>query len=540
MERHRKETVRDVADAVKNNIDKNGRGIMYLTVLRHTAAEPGTGERYAMKSGESILQVLVRNHLVLEAPCGGNGTCGKCTIQLVSGKLSVTEADTRTLTREQLESGLRLACRAYPEADITVRIREQAEFKVLMSGEQSGNEQEHAAEESEYGIAIDIGTTTIAMELIELHSGRTVKSIGELNQQRSFGADVVSRIAASNEGNAKRLTEMIRGQLSAMIKRLEPASLNTIIIAANTTMCHILMGYPCESLGLYPYTPVNIKTIYTDSYSLFGKDIPACEVIILPGISTYVGADIISGIVQCGITDTEHISAFVDLGTNGEMALGNQERILVTSAAAGPAFEGGNISCGTGSIPGAISSVEIKYKMARVKTIQNKTPVGLCGSGVVELTAELLRNGLIDETGAMSEEYIEAGYPVTRSIDGNVVMIQKDVREIQMAKSAVYSALVLLVKRYGISMDEVDKVYLAGGFGFYLNIEKAVAIGLLPRQWKDKIIVAGNTSLLGAKSALVDKWFIEKAEAAVEVASELSLAMDQEFNELYTENMFFV
>nr|WP_297933994.1 ASKHA domain-containing protein [uncultured Lachnoclostridium sp.] len=492
----------------------------------------------SMREGLSVLQALTENKIYVTSPCGGKGICGKCKIRLVKGTLPVTEADRRILTKEQIELGIRLGCRAYLTEDATIEVEKEEEFQVVMNAmEVSENIKQN--EDAQYGIAIDIGTTTIAMEVVDVKNKVIQNSYGELNRQRSYGADVISRISACNAGDLEKLRDTIRNQLREMIQRFELHSISKIAISANTTMCHILMGYPCETLGVYPFEPVNVNTIRTNSQDLFGDSIPFCQVVILPGISTFVGADIVSGLVSCGFSETEKVSVLIDLGTNGEMAIGTKNQILVTSAAAGPAFEGGNISCGTGSIPGAISSVEIQYGMAKVRTIQDKDPVGLCGSGVLELTAELLSNELIDETGALDERYFEEGFPVALSNKGEVVFTQRDIREIQMAKSAVYSAATLMTRRYGVKIDDVDKVYLAGGFGFHVNIEKAIAIGLLPKQWKEKITVVGNASLRGAELALVEDDFIRKAEAVVEVASVLALANDKDFSELYTENMFF-
>lgn len=520
-----------VADAASI---KDGGGIrMKLTVIGRDRQQV-----ISMREGLSVLQALTENKIYLTSPCGGKGICGKCKIRLVKGTLPITEADSRVLTKEQLEHGIRLGCLAYLTEDVTIEVEEEEEFEVVMNTMELPIKK-HQNEDAQYGIAIDIGTTTIAMEVVDINNDEIQNSYGELNRQRSYGADVISRISACNAGDLEKLRDVVREQLCEMIQRFELESISRIVIAANTTMCHILMGYPCQTLGVYPFEPVNVNTIHTTSQDLFGDRIPFCQVVILPGISTFVGADIVSGLVTCGFSETEKVSVLIDLGTNGEMAIGTRNQILVTSAAAGPAFEGGNISCGTGSIPGAIASVEITHGMAKVKTIQDKDPVGLCGSGVLELTAELLRNDFIDETGALGEKYFDDGFPVALSRAGEVVFTQRDIREIQMAKSAVYSALTLMTKRYGVSMDDVDKVYLAGGFGFHVNIEKALEIGLLPKSWKEKIAVVGNTSLKGAELALLENDFISKAEAIVEVSSELALANDKEFSELYTENMFF-
>lgn len=490
----------------------------------------------SVSEGENLLRTLTANRIYLTSPCGGKGTCGKCRVRVVQGELPISDVDRRSLSENDINVGFRLACGVQVKTDLTIELAEEPEFDVLTDENAETGE---VIEADEYAVAIDIGTTTIALALVSLSTGQTVRTMGELNRQRSFGADVVSRIAASNDGHENELTDLIRNQIQDMLKRLDVKQLSKIAIAGNTTMCHILMGYSCKNLGSYPFEPVNVETIYTDSVTLFGEEIPKCEVIILPGVSTYVGADIVSGLVQCGFHKADNVSVLIDLGTNGEMAIGNKDRILVTSAAAGPAFEGGNITCGTGSVPGAIQAVEIRYKRANIETIQNKTPVGICGSGVVELTAELLKNQIIDETGALEESYLETGFPVGTGLSGQIVCYQRDIREIQMAKSAIFSALTLLTKRFGVSLEEVDKVYLAGGFGFRVNVEKAVSIGLLPKEWKDKILVVGNTALQGAKQVLLDTVWISKAENIINVSHELSLAMDEEFNQLYMDNMFF-
>ncbi|SES69676.1 Uncharacterized 2Fe-2 and 4Fe-4S clusters-containing protein, contains DUF4445 domain [[Clostridium] polysaccharolyticum] len=512
---------------------------MYLTVIGEKESKETKKRLLTFEIGETVTQVLRRNGIFPAMPCGGRGTCGKCRVKVVNGHLPVTEADNRLLTKEQRKEGLRLGCKAILTENVTIQVEEEAEYEVLCNDSKTIECQKQKEDGRELAIAIDIGTTTIALQLLDMHSGETVRSLGELNRQRSYGADVVSRISACNNGAEGELRKLIRSQIADMILRMDVKALAKIVIAANTTMCHILMGYRCETLGSYPFKPVNIKTILTSSEVLFGDQVPRCPVEIIPGISTYVGADIVSGLVTCGFAKSDRVNVLIDLGTNGEMAIGNREHILVTSAAAGPAFEGGNITCGTGSVPGAISGAKIRYGIARVETIQNKNPVGICGSGVLELAAELLKNQIIDEDGTFLEKYMEKGFPVAISSTGKIVLTQKDIREIQMAKSAVYSALCLLVKRYGAELEDVDTVYLAGGFGFHVNIEKAVAIGLLPYEWKDKIVVAGNTSLQGAKEAILKKDFLQRAEAVVNVSKEISLALEKEFNQYYMVNMHF-
>ena len=299
------------------------------------------------------------------------------------------------------------------------------------------------------------------------------------------------------------------------------------------------MGYSCETLGVYPFTPVNIQTIETTLKELLRtEEISDCPVVVLPGISTYVGGDIISGLFALEFDKRKEISVLIDLGTNGEMAIGNQERILVTSTAAGPAFEGGNIVCGTGSIPGAICHVAMDADLhVETETIGGKPPVGICGTGVIESTCELLRTERINETGRLDEEYFEEGFPLTE--DEKIRIYQKDVREIQLAKSAIRAGLETLIRKYQVSCEDIDQIYIAGGFGYKLDIEKAVQIGLLPEECKEKITAVGNSSLQGAKKSLETDDAKARWESLVRHSEEIELASSKEFQELYMEHMLF-
>ena len=315
-------------------------------------------------------------------------------------------------------------------------------------------------------------------------------------------------------------------------------SIEQITIAANTTMVHLLMGYSCETLGVYPFTPVNLDTIHTTAKELLSDEIPDCPVTILPGISTYVGGDIVSGLYALDFHKKDRVSILIDLGTNGEMAIGNKDRLLVSSTAAGPAFEGGNIVCGTGSIPGAICSVSIDDSLhAHVKTIAGKTPFGICGTGVIESTCELLNAELIDETGLLDEDYFETGFPL--ALEEKIYFYQKDIREIQLAKSAIRAGLETLRLKYNIPYEEIEHIYIAGGFGYKLNIQKAVKIGLFPEECKDKIIAVGNSSLNGAVKSL---WTSDSQSTWTELidhSAEVELSADKDFQEFYMEHMLF-
>ncbi len=506
-----------------------------------------------VKPGQSVLEALAQAGEYFAAVCGGNGHCGKCRVRLLEGHLDTTPEDRVVFSAEELAEGWRLSCRAYPKENITIELPQGRDetYEVVMeygseAGACAGTEENSAAAEEAYGIAVDIGTTTIAMQLIDLKTGAAAASYACINRQRRYGADVISRIQASCDGKGDALQKSIREDLSSGIGELIQKagiswkSVARAAIAGNTTMIHLLMGYDCSTLGVYPFTPVNIDLIESNLQELLGDSLPRVPASVLPGISTYVGGDIASGILCCGMDQSDKISMLVDLGTNGEMAAGNRERILTASTAAGPAFEGGNILWGTGSIPGAISRVAINGDAVSVETIGGGVPTGICGTGVVETVSELVRNELVDETGLLDEEYFDDGFPLAQTADGKqIVFTQQDVREIQLAKAAVRAGIETLLMRCGITAEEVDTLYIAGGFGFQLDVKKAAAIGMIPPVLAAKAKAAGNTSLGGAVQYLLNPGARERIVELARNTGEMNLSGDQDFNRFYMEQMMF-
>lgn len=558
-----------------------------------------------VKEQESLLEALIRENYYVSAVCGGKGRCGKCRIRVLSGETFITEEDKAVFTQEELKAGWRLSCRVYPQEELVIAfdIKDESGFEVLSefampsAGKREDKairtgreleavsdslkdkcESDNTAERvqnlsldtdtiaTEYDIAVDIGTTTLVLQLLDHASGKVIHTVSTVNSQRMYGADVISRIQASIDGKKEELQECIRRDLTIGIRKLlqecewAGQKIHRIVISGNTTMGHLLMGYPCDTLGTYPFTPVNIdfikgsvaeilgdQTFFADdrettNLKIAEKICKECdiEVLLLPGISTYVGGDITSGLYACDFADSDEICLLVDLGTNGEMAIGNKEKILVTSTAAGPAFEGGNITWGTGSIPGAICSVELVGEQVQIRTINDQPPLGICGTGVVETTAELVREEIAEDSGMLDEEYFEDGFPLAETLDGQKIMFtQKDIREIQLAKAAVRAGMETLILRYGVSKEAVKKVYIAGGFGYKLNISKAVAIGMIPPEFESKTIAVGNSSLAGAAKYLREQEAEKVLRRLVTVSEEVNLSADKDFNELYMDAMFF-
>ena len=479
---------------------------------------------------KTLLELFQAEGIFLPADCGGRGVCGKCRVRFLSGAPEAVEEEIERLSPEQLEEGIRLACRTRPKGAFAVEWEQNEEAIEVESIDipeeaSTGN----GAGRTDRGkgnrrVAVDIGTTTIAAALVDAQSGQVLAAETGINHQRSFGADVISRIQATNDGKGEELRQLAERDIRNLITNLgeDPETVPTVI-AGNTTMEHLLRGLSCTTLGVVPFTPVDIS-LHRERNRLF-----------LPGISTFIGADIVSGIVSVGMDVSNEICMLIDLGTNGEMAIGNKEKILTASTAAGPAFEGGNISCGVAGIPGAISRVTITDGKVAYETIGGKEPVGLCGTGVLEVMYELLKEEIVDETGLMDDGYVEEGY----SVAGDIVFTDKDIREVQLAKSAIRAGAETLMKEFGVGYGDVSRLYLAGGFGQKIDLTKAAGIGILPKELVGKTVAVGNSSLSGAIMVAAEESVSERFLKAISVASEVGLSDSVIFQDLFMQHMFF-
>ena len=529
---------------------------------------------------KSLLTHLQEKGEFLPAYCAGRGTCGKCKVQFFNNIPAPTAHDTAFFSEKELSEGWRLACQAYVEGQFTIQIEDYEEDQIqaasafnlpdklvsnkfttsntasdpsskTTSSQQISiqyNSTQLSSEKSDskiadtqlssahteissseaLALAIDIGTTTIAANLIDTNQKKVLQTITCINHQRIFGTDVLSRIDAANQGRIWELQRTILNDLDSICEQFQLGKDITklsipVVISGNSTMQHLLQRLSCESLGSFPFTPVDISM-----HSYKGMT-------ILPGISTYVGADIVSGIVACGIDQKEEISLLVDLGTNGEMVIGNKDRLLVTSTAAGPAFEGGNIRHGIAGVPGAIDTVTISNNHPVISTISNKKPIGICGTGVIETVYELVKGKIVDNTGLIADKYFDNGYPLTE----NISFTNKDIREVQLAKSAIRAGIEILVTSYGIDYSQIAHLYLAGGFGQKINYTKAVGIGMLPNELNDRIISVGNSSLAGAGMLAMNPELSHRFTHVPEISEEINLANHKAFNDLYLEYMSF-
>lgn len=476
------------------------------------------------KKGESLLSILQAEQIQVASPCGGNGTCGKCKVKVD-------------------EEGEVLACSYYPNKDIHVRIPENSNQAQVLSSNLLKNELQTDKQKSnsinEYGLAIDIGTTSVVFYWLNLLSGNIEQSRGIENPQVQYGADVITRINyCSDQKNLHKLQKLIVDAINEEIRNFtkEKSTLiiNKISVAANTCMLHLLSGVNPMPMALAPFVApfTEAKKISSSVLGIIAnKDI---DVYLLPSASAFVGADIVAGISSLNPPDNIKNYLFLDIGTNGEMAVVTPDKIYACATAAGPAFEGANIKCGMGAFEGAI----YVYDSKGYQTIGNKPPKGICGSGLIDIMAYILNKGHIGTDGTLEKDFILAVAEET-SIDEAVYITPQDIREVQLAKSAIFTGVKLLLQEAGLSYEQLDSVYLAGGFGNYMNPESAVRIGLIPNDEMVPIVPVGNTSGAGAVLHVSNSKFTDKLEDTLAKIKVIDLSVHPNFELEFAMNMYF-
>ena len=464
----------------------------------------------------------------VEFPCGGMGECGGCGVRVLSGSLPVTEADTAAFTPGQLAAGWRLACQARAESPLVLECG-QWRMEILSDGAALTAAPASIASASRgLGIAIDLGTTTIAAQLLDLASGSVLAVETLLNPQAVFGSDVMSRIRAVLEG--EDLTTPIRAALGQLVARLaagRESRIAKVLLVGNTVMHHLFSGLSVEPLAHVPFQSPHLGEQRFTPADLAWNLPPACAIRFARCIGGFVGADILAGIVAAGIANGAALSALVDLGTNGEIAIGNRNGIVCASTAAGPAFEAGAIRMGMRAVTGAVAYVALGHGALRATVIGDVAPRGICGSGVVDAVAAGLRTGAILASGRVASG--SKLFPVAPP----VVLYQADIRELQLAKGAIAAGFRLLLKRLGVSARSLESIHLAGAFGNYVQIESAIEIGLIEAPHA-LVHAAGNTALRGAKMLL-----LADHEPQLPPIEHVSLAADPAFQDEFANCMAF-
>jgi uncharacterized 2Fe-2S/4Fe-4S cluster protein (DUF4445 family) len=492
--------------------------------------------------------------LYIPSDCGGRSTCGKCKV-VIRPLPKTTERDILHLTNQEIELGIRLACDHAVEVDSQVEIvRSPSKARILVDGVSditSVSVDEGFVEQ--FGVAVDIGTTTIVTYLMDLETGQQIATASKLNPQIAFGEDIVSRLTAAskNESNRSTLQDMLINAIDELaehlLNQLEIAKdkLAKFSVVGNTAMHHFFLGLDTATLNLAPYTPMTVESKVVQADELGFNDYSA-EIYCGPLIAGFVGSDITALLVSQNLHNADDVVLGIDVGTNGEIVLSDRGKIYACSTAAGSAFEGATISYGMRGQDGAIEHVTISGldDKPEITVIGHTEPRGLCGSGIVDIVSELLKVGLVTPAGRLEHsirtfEDSSKGHSYTviekneYNSNTRILFTQKDIRQVQLAKSAILSGSKILLSEAGLTEKSIDRILLAGAFGNYINPEAALSIGLLPRVDLDKLVQVGNTAGLGAKLMLLSSKKRELAESITKSVTYVELAGRHDFEELF-------
>lgn len=465
---------------------------------------------------ENLLKALRAAGVAPDAPCGGTGKCGKCKV-IVDG----TEC---------------LSCQITVNRDMIVCIPDEGKMNILLTGIDTAVRMNPVKEG--YLLAFDIGTTSVVCFLLDKCTGRELTKASMLNPQTVFGADVIARIQAALQGELEQETKLIRDGMTELVHticgdaNISAEEIGVVSVVGNPAMQQLFLGISPENLAGVPFAPVLTEARIVPCAQV----LPVCpnaQLLIVPDISGYIGADTIGCVLSTKLHEADEITLMVDIGTNGEMVLGNRERMIACSTAAGPALEGANIQFGMRGTEGAIDHVWLENGSVKCSVIGGGEARGICGSGLIDAIAVGLDMGLLNKRGRIqNEDHI---FHLTES----VFLTQDDIRQVQLAKGAIYAGICLMTKQLGISVEEIQRVLLAGAFGNYLNPVSACRMGLLPEILLDRIEAVGNAAGSGAKMMVCDKDQLLLAQHLTERIEFLELASLPEFPKTFAKSMNF-
>ncbi len=589
--------------------------------------------------GTSILEAAASANIVMEAPCGGKGLCGKCKIKIIEGQMSASPTEEKVLGKEAVSSGFRMSCQSKINSDCKILIPAQTRLsaqKILTLGIE-GEKQIHPSVWKKYtelppatldnqisdldlirknvgekfcvdiyilrkirnflkkqdykctcvfsdgelinlepgdttginyGVAFDIGTSTVVSALLDANTGKELALTARMNPQAIYGDDVVSRIQfiINNKDGLERLHLSIIGTMNEMIQEMASSAgisveqIYKIVLCGNSTMQHIVLKISPEGLGFVPFSLVFREGTDVKAKKLGLQISPNGTVCVFPNIGGFVGGDTVSVILSTRQHESEKIRLSVDIGTNGEIVLGNRKRLISASTAAGPAFEGARISQGMRASAGAIEKV-IFAEDVLVNTIANQPPCGICGSGLIDAVAEMVRTGVIDKTGRIQspdvlkgkipEKIAERMISSKRGFDFRLVnaentraghpvyITQKDIRELQLGKAAIFAGIKILEKQYGITDEDISEVFLAGGFGNFIRRSNAKRIGLIPDIASERIRFVGNAALSGARLLLLSRKLHGVVEDISTETEYIELSVSRDFQDKFADAMLF-
>jgi len=516
------------------------------------------GPTVLVHGGATVLEAANRAGLILNTVCGGMGTCGKCMVEIEANGQKV------------------LACQHRVQRDLEIIVPPQARFfepRILAHGMDRGITIGPAIRKKFpqfkdptagiFGVAIDLGTTTVVATLVDLADGSCKATAADVNPQTRWGDDVISRITyAQTEDGLEELHEAIIESIGSLIGELcekaniTPWDICEMVAVGNTTMNHLFLKFPVKQLGQAPYKAHSAEAHDRDAGHLNLNMNPSGNVHTVENIASFIGSDTVAAALAVGMDTEARITLVVDIGTNGELLLGTKDKMYAASCATGPAFEGARISCGSRAVAGAIEQVIVANNDIELEVIGNCPPRSICGSGLIDAVAMLLNLGLVDSSGGFVEPSQIKG-PVAKKLSSRlvehdqqrafvlaynkenenepVILTQQDVRETQLAKGAIRAGLQLLQTRAGITDKDIEQVLLAGAFGNYIRRQSALRIGLLPNVSPEKIHFVGNAAVMGAQMALVStrcRLLCEKLTKKIEY---VETAGDPAFSKLFTE-----
>ncbi|MBT3189645.1 MAG: DUF4445 domain-containing protein [Anaerolineae bacterium] len=611
-------------------------------------------EPVSVPTGTMISEAAEKAGIEINQPCGGQGRCGRCAVQVTNGDENIRRRSTLRLSAEDVKSGYALACQSVIEGDVEITIPPQEKIERRLTTDRTVGKVEipagydpekgqtlrrvalslsppsmddqtddwsrlktalrketgiteleaslacmkkigrilreddwkvtatlnskrwdcpdcpaqllaldsgHIPEDDPlWGVAIDIGTTTVSVWMVDLLTGEVKAQAAEYNQQISRGEDVISRIiVAGKEGGSEKMRDLVVDTINELLQRASkrvkatPNKIMKATISGNSTMMHLLLGIPASSIRLSPFvTAVNhIPTLDAIAVGLILH--PQAIVDCLPGVASYVGADISAGVLSSGMTDSEDITLFLDVGTNGEMVLGSKDWLVTCACSAGPAFEGAGVLHGMRATKGAIEEVWVNAETyePNFRVIGNTKAKGLCGSGLISLLAEMFLAGVINKGGKVNlklatertregehgGEYVIAWADET-SAGKDIVITNVDIDNLLRAKAAIYAGFAVLAENVGVTLDMATQVLVGGSFGKYINVEKAIEIGLLPDLPWERFHFLGNTSVMGSYQALLDH---EARDRITEIAASMTyieLSADNKFYDAFMSAMF--
>ena len=578
-------------------------------------------------SQENIMTSLINAGAFIDNPCNGKGTCGKCKVRILTGRVTEPCAtEIKLLTKEELEGNIRLSCMIEAVSDVSLEIiSKEKEHRILTSGYvpefefkpainalevmvdhptlDNQRDYENLLEQAfdtknihwnllddlkfsetklegifhkqdlidirsnndggRYGIAIDIGTTTVVAALVDLKTGSELETASVINPQKTYGLDVLTRITYAME-NPEKAKKMLQGSIVEGINILidelcmktgqNKECIYEIVIAGNTTMLHLLMGVDSTVIGKSPYAPIFVK-----SKTLKARDIGIVAgkmtmLYCMPSVSAYIGSDIVAGSYVCGLHDTEENNLFIDIGTNGEIVLAHNRQLLSCSCAAGPALEGMNISAGMRAQDGAIEDLTIGETGIITQVIGDKDPIGLCGSGILAVVREMIKTGIVTKKGSMikMKDMTDDDYRlsfvrlndkkrelVIKTDKEPIIVTQSDVRQVQLAKGAILSGFYALLNKAGITMESLDNVIVAGQFGAHLSADSLIGTGILPEAVRDKLKYVGNASKTGAYMALMSTDVRQSIEDLAHKMEYMELGATEGYERLFAKCLLF-